>query len=118
MEKSNKYLEVESQLFSNKEKIKSLRNDIKILKRKTEKLQEVQDKRNQINELVERNRELTCKLNYYKRSKYCGEFYSKGTMFQLFGKRRKDLTPEEMRLYNKIKKAEWREKNKEKERQE
>ena len=112
MKKTNTYLDTERRLIENRHKIKSLRDEIKVLKKFINKKEEVENKKKEIKSLSETNRDLNCKLSYYKKSNYGGEFYSNGKMFEMFGKRRKDLTPEELRLYNKVKKTEWREKNK------
>ena len=113
LNKTNKYIETENAIKENKEKIKLLKFQIKDLKKTCGNFvsEEIKNKKQEIKILIERNNVLTGRLNYYKRSKYGGEYFANGRMFALFGKRNKDLTVEEKRLYNKIKKAESRAKN-------
>lgn len=60
-----------------------------------------------IDEEIRKQRELRAKvkntMTVYERRKYNVNSYKKGLAYELFGKRQKDLTPEELREYNNIK---------------
>jgi hypothetical protein len=94
--KMGKHLTIEEkhnaskELEENREKIKALRE--------------------QINALKYRNKRLENYLHNVKHiSQYGGLFYENGDMYKQFGKKKSDLTVEELREYNKVKQRESRE---------
>ena len=52
--------------------------------------------------LREYRTKLKKRIDWYKQSQNLSHSYRQGLAFQLFGKRMKDLTPEELREYNRI----------------
>lgn len=85
-------LNAENELLKNREKIKQLREEI--------------------NKLKYRNDRLIYYLHNkkYGRSKHKGLCYAQCKMYKMYGKKKSDLTPEELREYNKIKQIEHRSK--------
>lgn len=69
-------------------------NDIK------EKIKGLQNKKRQLENYIYR------KAHNY--SKYKGLFSMQGTMYKMYGKKKNELTPEELREYNRLKKRESR----------
>lgn len=77
-----------NELIENRDKIKQLREQINVLKR--------------------RNDKLLYYLNYAKRSKYEGMAAEQGFCYQKYGKKKSELTLKETREYNKLKQREHR----------
>ena len=63
--------------------------------------------------LREYRTKLKKRIDWYNYSKNQSQNYKQGMAFQLFGKRMKDLTPEELREYNRISARKSRQKAKE-----
>lgn len=61
----------------------------------------------------ERRAALKKRIDWYNYSKSRSNSYKQGLAYQLFGKRMKDLTPEELREYNRISASRSRKKAKE-----
>lgn len=69
----------------------------------------IKELREQINALKYRNKRLENYLHNVKHiSKYNGLYYESGEMYKLFGKKKSELTKEELRQYNAIKQREHR----------
>lgn len=112
--KGNKHLSAEEKLnandlrLKNKQRIKELREELRKARCQCKDDEYINKARQEIAELHKKNYKLKQFISRQKRSTYSGMFEVYGECYKMFGKKRKELTPEEQTIYNSYMKAKAR----------